>query len=73
MRGSLSFYGGEAHHSDNLEQFLYAHRISFDSQHRKNGLTHWCYSVNTRLLDVLREYLSLYQEDGSCDDTHRFL
>lgn len=56
-----------------LEQFLYAHRISFDSQHKRNGKTNWHYSVNARLLDVLHEYFELCQEDESHEDTHRIL
>ena len=47
-----------------LEQFFYAHRISFIRQYYEKGLTHWVYPATLRLLDVLREYLQLSQVEG---------
>lgn len=45
-----------------LEQFLYAHRIPFHTQRKENGMTHWVYPVEPRLLEIVREYLNLYKE-----------
>lgn len=57
----------------NVEQFLYAHRIAFGRQYRENGKTYWLYPVNERLLDVLREYMALYEEALPHENAHRIL
>ena len=48
-----------------LEQFLYAHRISFIRQYYEKGRTHWVYPMTLRVLDILREYLELPQTGGA--------
>lgn len=47
-----------------LEQFLYAHRVSFARQYYEKGLTHWVYPVTERTLDILREYMLLLGKEG---------
>ena len=44
-----------------LEQFFYAHRIRFDSQHQYCGKTHWVYTVTIQLLHVAQEYITLLE------------
>lgn len=46
-----------------MEQFLYAHRILFDRQHKdERGYTTWEYTVTSRLLRVIQEYEDLMAE-----------
>ena len=45
-----------------LEQFLYAHRHRFCAQRKENGRTHWIYTLDSRLLETVREYFDLYKE-----------
>lgn len=45
-----------------LEQFLYAHRFPFRAQRKENGRTHWIYTLDSRLLETVREYFDLYKE-----------
>ena len=45
-----------------LEQFLYAHRHRFRAQRKENGRTHWIYTLDSRLLETVREYFDLYKE-----------
>ena len=47
-----------------LEQFLYAHRVSFARQYYEKGFTHWVYPVTERTLDILREYMLLPGKEG---------
>ena len=45
-----------------LEQFLHAHRHRFCAQRKENGRTHWVYPVDSRLLEIIREYFELHKE-----------
>ncbi len=49
-----------------LEQFLYAHFISFDHQTKnRRGRTVWHYTRSPRLFSVLAEYRALCAQFGT--------
>lgn len=48
-----------------LEQFLYAHFISFDRQYKnEQGLTVWAYHRTRELMMVVHEYEQLCRQKG---------